>query len=318
MPIDNDYRSKVLSFRKQIEDKLASGELTKDDLQNYITQSAGQNTGGIGIGAQQIQKPTIGNRILSGAKTASDLLLQQGGLTPPKTAQITEKTTEPDWLMKQQISQQIKSAEAERDFERKKALEEYKVGLKPKKEKSAKEIKAEMDIEDIERKKKLSSENVINSAQDTLDTIDEVEKGIEYFGWGKGYPGAFPTLIPGSPRAKWEANINKLLSSKILDIMSKLKEASRTGSTGFGQLSEKELKVLQESSTALKRNLSPEDAQEILSDMKVKLEKILQDKNALAQENMPEQIEVISPEGIEGTIPFEDLQEALNSGYRRK
>ena len=121
-----------------------------------------------------------------------------------------------------------------------------------------------------EEKKKIKTENVLNNAQDTLNTIKNVEDGIEFFGVRSLVP-----AIPGTEKANWDANLNKLLSQKVLDIMTSLKEASATGSTGFGQLSEKELKVLQDSSTALKRTLNPKDAKKYLDDMKKPLMKIL-------------------------------------------
>ena len=109
-----------------------------------------------------------------------------------------------------------------------------------------------------------------DSAQDTLNTISEVEKGMGNF----GLTGQLPS-IPGTSRTTWESNINKLLSGKIINLMTEMKQASKTGATGFGQLSNKELGVLQEASTALKRGMSPKDAQKILTDMKSKLQKIV-------------------------------------------
>jgi hypothetical protein len=114
------------------------------------------------------------------------------------------------------------------------------------------------------------SQFVRDSAQDMLNTIGEVEKGMNYFGLTGGLPS-----IPGSERKNWEVNINKLLSGKIIDLMTNMKQASKTGATGFGQLSEKELAVLQQASTALKRDLSSKDARRYLEGMKQNLQKIL-------------------------------------------
>jgi hypothetical protein len=125
--------------------------------------------------------------------------------------------------------------------------------------------------EDAKNKQQAKTEFVRNSALDTLNTIGEIEKGMGYF----GLTGDLPS-IPGTHRVNWEANINKLLSGKIINLMTSMKEASKTGATGFGQLSEKELSVLQSASTALKRNLSSKDAQRYLDDMKVSLQKVLQ------------------------------------------
>jgi len=115
------------------------------------------------------------------------------------------------------------------------------------------------------------SQFVRDQANDTLNTIAEVEKGINNFGVFGNVPS-----IPGSERANWEANVNKLLAGKVIKVMTDMKEASKTGATGFGQLSEKELKVLQQASTALKRNLSPKNAQKYLDEIKRAINKGLQ------------------------------------------
>jgi hypothetical protein len=127
-------------------------------------------------------------------------------------------------------------------------------------------------VEQEEKKKALEikAQMVKDSALDTINTIGEVEKGIKHF----GLLGKAPS-VPGTERANWEANVNKLLSSKIINLMTSMKEASKTGATGFGQLSEKELKVLQDASTALNRGLSPKDAGKYLEQMKVMANKVL-------------------------------------------
>lgn len=114
---------------------------------------------------------------------------------------------------------------------------------------------------------------VKDNTLDTLNTIKEIENGIQNFGAFGGVPS-----LPGTDRRKWEANVDKLLSQKIIDVLTSMKEASKTGATGFGQLSNKELEVLKNSSTALKRTLSPKDAQEILDKMKDSLTKVIQGK----------------------------------------
>jgi hypothetical protein len=133
------------------------------------------------------------------------------------------------------------------------------------------EQKFNIEQADKVKKQEERSQYVKAAADDALSTISEVEKDMSNFGLLGGLPS-----IPGTARVNWEANVNKLLSGKVIDVMTKMKEASKTGATGFGQLSEKELKVLQEASTALKRGLSPEDAQRYLDAMKVMLQKVSQ------------------------------------------
>src|SRR3990167_10248929 len=78
--------------------------------------------------------------------------------------------------------------------------------------------------------------NVIDEVNDTLSTIKEVEKGIDHF----GVTGWIPA-IPGTDKANWVANIDKLLAQKVFDKMNALKKSSRTGATGLGPIAVKEL-----------------------------------------------------------------------------
>ena len=122
-------------------------------------------------------------------------------------------------------------------------------------------------------------ESFRNSAEDNLKTIGEVKKGLKYFGPMTGNLPTAVTTIPFSKeqgeRKNWESNVNKLLSQKVLDVMTELKKTSKTGSTGFGALSEKELKILENASTALNRGLSPDDASRYLNDIELVHRKVL-------------------------------------------
>ena len=209
--------------------------------------------------AQRRKDALIGN-IQGGMRTVGDVFLQKGGIKP-----VENKGNDlNDYIMKEMIKSKL-NPPTWKPTTRDEALAFEK-------EKSQNSIAAQKFAQqqgEAQKKNELYSQGVQDAASDALSTIGEVEKGINYFGLTGGLPS-----IPGTPRAKWEANIGKLLSGKVIDVMTKMKEASKTGATGFGQLSEKELKVLQEASTALNRSLSSKDAQEILSNMKVKLQRI--------------------------------------------
>ncbi len=129
-----------------------------------------------------------------------------------------------------------------------------------------KQIKREATLEQQQN----ATEYIRSTAQDTLETIGDIEKGIGNF----GLTGKIPS-IPGTDRYVWQSNINKLLSGKMIDLMTKMKEASKTGATGFGQLSEKEGQILRDASTALNRGMPSTEAQKILNKMKIPLQKIL-------------------------------------------
>ncbi|MDZ4209882.1 MAG: hypothetical protein U1C56_01745, partial [Candidatus Curtissbacteria bacterium] len=64
-------------------------------------------------------------------------------------------------------------------------------------------------------------------------------------------------------------------ASKMLEKMGELKRMSKTGSTGLGQLTEKEGQTLRDASTALSRDLPADKALEYLNDMERIYEKLL-------------------------------------------
>lgn len=132
--------------------------------------------------------------------------------------------------------------------------------------------KSQMDIEDRKRTQEAAGNDIKESAQMTLDSIAQIEAGSKYFGVRSYEPGAFG-LNPN--KVKFDAYFDNLKSRMITNLMTQLKNASRTGATGFGQLNKDELKVLQDGATALKKTMSWEDAKPILDDMKVKLNKVV-------------------------------------------
>ena len=139
-------------------------------------------------------------------------------------------------------------------------------------------VKEQFDLEQSKNKKEFQEQMVKDEAQSMLDTVGEVKKGMNYF----GPLGNVPTILSPSSlrgeygaRKNWEVNINKVLSGKAIEIITKMKQASRTGATGFGQLSNRELDVLQSASTALRRNLAPEDAARYLEEIEKIENKVL-------------------------------------------
>lgn len=127
------------------------------------------------------------------------------------------------------------------------------------------------------------TEQVIGTAQDMLDTIQKVKNGIKYFG-PYGDVGTRLTSLGGAidykDRSEWENNVNKLLSAKVVDQIMSMKNASKTGATGFGQLSEKEGQLLREASTALKRTTDKTAAAGYLDTMEKIYQKILNKNNS--------------------------------------
>lgn len=133
----------------------------------------------------------------------------------------------------------------------------------------------EAEQADLEKERMLREQ-----AQGMLSNIQAAREGSKFFGplggmSSKFAPSSFLGIGNYPERSKWESNVNRLLSQKVLDIMNEMKQASRTGATGFGQLSEKELQVLKEASTVLNRELAPEDAVYYLNQMERLYQKAL-------------------------------------------
>lgn len=133
---------------------------------------------------------------------------------------------------------------------------------------------------DAEEQKTSRNEMVRSEGLSQLQALRSTKKGINFFGpmGGElpstlmGFPNpAVGTSYPGgskiADRTNWEANLENLKAAKMLDTMMKMKEASKTGATGFGQLSEKEGQVLMDASMKLRRNLNPEDAKPLIDQM---------------------------------------------------
>ena len=272
----------------------------------------------------QAIKSTIG-RLQQREDTTSNLVTQEGIGQMFQKPQAYKPTTREEAL----------------DFERAKAgivgpadeLEREKTGLEISK------LKQEQDVKS--QKLQRETDLIRSTAQENLDTVRAIKEGSGYFGamadlptiaTPGGMPGIFNPEAEGyRKRTKWESNINKLLSQKVVDLITTMKSASQTGATGFGQLSEKEGQLLRDASTALNKNLAPSDAVYYLEKMEELYTKILsggaEDTSGSESTNTnpfvqgggsQSEITVISPDGQEGTIPFEDLDEAEAAGYRRK
>lgn len=159
---------------------------------------------------------------------------------------------------------------------------------------------------------------VKEQAQDTIDTIAEVRKGMKYFGFlGKVPSEVAPSNIQGEyyERKNWEANIDKLLSGKIITLMNTMKQASKTGATGFGQLNQSELQLLKDASTALNRSLSPEDAKKYIDKIEESAKKVL-GTNEKSSNVSSGKIKMTSPDGKIYEVDASEAEEARANGWR--
>jgi len=101
-------------------------------------------------------------------------------------------------------------------------------------------------------------ENKINLAKDVLSSVTDDSLGLSQ---------QILKFIPGTEQADFDANVETLKSFIALDGMLSLKKSSPTGSTGFGSLSEKELKTLQDRIRNLSSMQSPPQFRAALSEV---------------------------------------------------
>ena len=143
---------------------------------------------------------------------------------------------------------------------------------------SVEDKKFAVEQEKTKKVEKKAVDLLRTSAQDTINTVAEIKSGLKYFGAAGDLP-----PFPGEYKKKnWLANVEKLRDKLVVDLMLRLKDASATGSTGFGQLSEKEGQRLENATTALRRGLSEKDALRYLKEIEDIASKILSENSTKA------------------------------------
>ena len=121
------------------------------------------------------------------------------------------------------------------------------------KDKAVREKAKNLEAHKAMKLKKSSQITEINEFRRLADSL----AGNDYLGGVTGV-GKLGKSIPGTPWADVNVDLERLLSMGAIASMVKMKAESPTGSTGFGALSQKELKVIQDSFAALEnRNQSP-------------------------------------------------------------
>jgi hypothetical protein len=121
-----------------------------------------------------------------------------------------------------------------------------------------------------------AGESLLTKAEEKLEAIKEVKKGIKFFGT---FGGKVPPLVGQEAKKRWKTNLDLLLSRQIVELINDMKSQSKTGATGFGQLNKEELKILQDGATALKADIGETQAMEILNKMEKQLAKVRERRN---------------------------------------
>lgn len=113
-----------------------------------------------------------------------------------------------------------------------------------------------------------------------VDEADQVLRLAEEFEASPGAPrifglvGALPN-VPGGAAASAQTRLEQLKASLAIGKIQEMKAQSRTGATGFGQLSEKELAVLENAAGRLQRAQSFAEAKTALAEIKGRMRVVI-------------------------------------------
>lgn len=133
------------------------------------------------------------------------------------------------------------------------------------------EEKAKMEIDAAKQADQIKTQATIDTAQGALNAIKEIEDKINFFG---PIEGRIPAML-NPKKIEWQANVNNLTGRNIVNLMNEMKSQSRTGATGFGQLNRAELKVIEDASMVLKKEMDEKTALKYLNQMKRAFQRII-------------------------------------------
>lgn len=164
---------------------------------------------------------------------------------------------------------------------------------------------AEIAAEKVDAETK---QTAIDKAQNALDVAKDLKEKFDA-GYGNraigSISGILANILPSPKTGDFIAKYDQLKGLMSLDFAKYLK--------GSGQISDAERKLLADSATSLNRKLqSPAEFAKTLNAIIANLEK------ATVPLQSSGTVIVIAPDGTEGTIPADQLQDALNQGYKQK
>ena len=120
-----------------------------------------------------------------------------------------------------------------------------------------------------------------------LTSVGRARNNLGSF-WATGVPGAVAGAVPGSPRNNLLGNLESLQGAVILEKLQALKEASATGASGMGALSEREGARLAAAVASLDPNMSEDELRTSL----LLIERHARSLKAISEGKSPEDPEV--------------------------
>ena len=169
---------------------------------------------------------------------------------------------------------------------------------------------AQQKVEDTKRATEQKRTAATRLADDMTAVIDELLDTDGQTGAVRLKPGAqsivgmrmpYASAVPGSQAADADAAVNRLTGNLVVDLMQEMKSQSRTGATGFGQLSERELAILQSAASKLtNRNMSERAFAAELKRIRDKIQLVYQGQPGGGKEQTtagPKDVTVKAPNG---------------------
>lgn len=140
-----------------------------------------------------------------------------------------------------------------------------------------------------QQKTDLARKAQVDGANDTLNALAALhdptdpsklspQMGSIVGAWGGKLPSGL--TIPGSEIANAKSRLAEVRSRLDVGLLNELKNQSRTGATGFGQLSANELKIIEAASGRLDTAQSPEQFMSALNDIETRVKRILAEPGA--------------------------------------
>ena len=254
--------------------KTPEGRLALRELVGAALRNVGQEDLGLGVQqyAQRVYQPET-QRALYETQQKAEIEKELRSLEQaPLKRQADIDAAVEQFRRKEEIKAEIEAPEKQRELQEEQKLEKKKA------------VNAYMSAQEV-----ISGiDNLLKEDPKTRSKRFEVAVGpVE----GRTSGMALPTK-KGQKSFQINQEIKTLLAQKALNTITEMKNASRTGATGFGAMNEKELGLIEADIASLDTRLSDEAFEESLNRIKKRMQKVMsqiditeQDRLSLQQED---------------------------------
>jgi len=126
---------------------------------------------------------------------------------------------------------------------------------------------AQPSADEVKAKTALAKFSDVEDKVGLLNKLQEARGQVGF--WSTGIPGQVTNGLWGAPSTDLSSTLSSIDADKVISTLGGLKAQSRTGASGFGALSEKELALLKAKVTSLAQSQSPEQLQKHINELDV-------------------------------------------------